>query len=165
MKTVILYESFFGNTKTIAKEMGKAFPAGEKIQVLNITKAEWQTIYDADYLIVGSATRRFRPCEKTKIFLKNIPPKGLAGIKVAAFDTRIALSGIESKSLRFIVKTGGYAAKHIASSLKKKGGELITQPEGFLVTGEEGPLLKGEKERASEWAKNIISKNTKLQKS
>ena len=156
MKTVILYESFFGNTKIIAEAIGKAFPAGEEIWVLSISEVEWQQVSDADFLIAGSATRGFRPCEKTKHFLKNIPSKGLSGIKVAAFDTRMALSEIESKSLRFIVKTGGYAAKHIAASLKKKGGDLIAPPEGFLVTGEEGPLLKGEEERASNWAKNLL---------
>ena len=88
----------------------------------------------------------------------------MTGVKVAAYDTRMALSEIESKSLRFIVKTGGYAAKHIAASLKKKGGELIAPPEGFLVAGEEGPLLKGEEERASNWAKNLLSNATKPQK-
>jgi flavodoxin len=144
MKTVILYESFFGNTKTVAEAMGKAFPPGEEIQVSNISEIEWQNVSDADCLIVGSATRGFRPCEKTKRFLKSIPSKGLSGVKVAAFDTRMALSKIESKSLRFIVKSGGYAAKHIAAKLKKKGGE---------------------EERAANWAKSIINGKTKLQTS
>jgi len=164
MKTIILYESFFDNTKIVANAMGKAFPAGEEIRVLNVSEIEWQNVLNVDCLIVGSATRGFHPCEKTKRFLRNIPSKGLTGVKVAAYDTRMALSEIESKSLRFIVKTGGYAAKHIAASLKKKGGELIAPPEGFLVAGEEGPLLKGEEERASNWAKNLLSNATKPQK-
>jgi hypothetical protein len=76
---------------------------------------------------------------------------------VAAFDTRLSLSDIESSALRFIVKTGGYAAKLIADSLKKIGGDLIIPPEGFLVKGEEGPLKEGELERAADWAKQIMA--------
>jgi hypothetical protein len=53
------------------------------------------------------------------------------------------------------VDKGGYAANTIASTLKKKGGQLLVPPEGFLVTGEQGPLKEGELERAARWAGQI----------
>ena len=59
--------------------------------------------------------------------------------------------------MRFIVKTGGYAAKHIAKTLIRKGGELIAPPEGFLVSDEKGPLVNGEIERATKWIKKMLS--------
>jgi len=155
MKTVILYESFFGNTKAVAEAIANAFH--ENVTVRNIAEIKWDELTDVNILIVGSATRGFRPCKKTQYFLKTIPKSGLKGVKVAAFDTRIALENIKSGTLRFIVNTGGYAAKHIARSMQNKGGELVLSPEGFLVEGEQGPLVTGELKRATEWGRQIVN--------
>jgi flavodoxin len=155
MNVAVVYESFFGNTWRIAKAMEK-FTNGN-IKVYPVDAFTLNQISETDLLIVGSPTRGFRPCELTNKFLKNIPNKGLQGIKVAAFDTRISLDFISSKSLRFMVKTGGYATKPIAKSLVKKGGELIQPPQGFFVSDEKGPLLKGEIERATRWAENLLT--------
>lgn len=40
--------------------------------------------------------------------------------------------------LPLLVSIFGYAAKPISDRLKKKGGELITPPEGVFVEGVEG---------------------------
>jgi len=156
MKAFILYESFFGNTEAVARSMGKYYSGKDYIKVENMSDVTWEDVSDADLLIVGSPTRGFRPCEKTIHFLKSIPSKGLAGKRVAAFDTRIPLENINSKILRILVKIGGYAAPRISSALKKRGGEIVTAPEGFYVTGEKGPLAEGEEARAADWAKTII---------
>ena len=58
--------------------------------------------------------------------------------------------------MRFIMKMGGYAARRMAESLKKKGASLVVPPEGFFVKDREGPLKEGELERAAEWVKTII---------
>lgn len=157
MKTVVLYESFFGNTRQIAEAIGNSLTQNNEVRVRNISEVSWNEITDAEILIVGSATRAFRPCEATKQFLKNIPDNGLKEIKVAAFDTRILLSEIQSKVARYLVDKGGYAAKHIAKALEKKGAELVLPPEGFFVKGENGPLAEGELERASKWAEQIVN--------
>jgi len=75
---------------------------------------------------------------------------------VAAFDTRILLSEIHSKVARYFIDKGGYAAKHIAKALEKKGGKLIVPPEGFFVKGDNGPLLERELEKAAKWAEQIV---------
>lgn len=156
MKTIIFYESFFGNTQLIAEAIGKSLEKNHKVQVLNVKEINWNDIAKSELLIVGSAIRGFMPCPDTKLFLKSIPPNCLKGLKVAAFDTRISLPAIESKALRLLVKTGGYAAKHIAKALIKKGGNLVIHEEGFLVKGEKGPLVEGEQERAAKWAEQIV---------
>lgn len=76
---------------------------------------------------------------------------------MAALDTRLSAEDIESPALRFIVKTGGYAAKRIANRLQKSGGELVAPPEGFFVEGTEGPLKDGELERAADWAAPVMA--------
>jgi flavodoxin len=80
-------------------------------------------------------------------FLSKIPELSLKGVSVAAFDTRIS---------KKIVGVFGYAAGRIAGNLKKKGGTLVTSPEGFFVAGGQGPLKEGELERAAGWAKGTL---------
>lgn len=62
---------------------------------------------------------------------------------------------IKNKVFRFVVKTGGFAAKSIEKKLKMKGGHPVVEPAGFEVLDKEGPLLEGELERAAVWARQI----------
>ena len=157
MKVTVLYDSFFGNTEKIAVSIGKSFEKPDhEVLLLRVSEASWEKVSDSDLIIIGSPTRGFRASPFTTGFLNEIPSEGLSNIKIAAFDTRMSLPDIDSQALRFIVKTGGYAAKRIAGLLEKKKGELVCEPEGFLVKGEEGPLLSGELERAGQWAKQIL---------
>ncbi|MCF8303208.1 MAG: hypothetical protein K9I94_08040 [Bacteroidales bacterium] len=74
------------------------------------------------------------------------------------------MDSVKSKALKFVVNTGGYAAKPIASLLKKKGGGLIKPPEGFFVMNEQGPLGDHEIEWATAWGKEIALCINKLHK-
>ena len=156
MKVLIVYDSVFGNTEQIAQAISDSLGSKENVETLRVNDVRIEKITGLDLLIVGSPTRGFRPTQAITNFLKRISTNGLNGVRVAAFDTRLLLSSIDSSVLRFIVKTGGYAAKSIANRLKKNGGNLTVPPEGFLVTGEEGPLKDGELERAADWAKIAI---------
>jgi hypothetical protein len=78
-------------------------------------------------------------------------------VRVAAFDTRFKADELDSSGLRFLVKTGGYAAKRIADRLKRAGGSLVVPPEGFYVEDTEGPLKPGELERAADWATRVAA--------
>lgn len=157
MKILIIYDSVYGNTEQIAQAIGKTLDSNNKVEILRAGDVNSQHLPGLDLLIVGSPTQRFRPTTAITRFLGRIPKNGLKGVTVAAFDTRLTLSDIESSIERFAVKTGGYAAKPMADRLKKSGGNLIIPPEGFYVKGMEGPLKEGELERAAEWAKRIIT--------
>ena len=155
MKVLIIYDSFFGNTEQIARAIGNALGSPKDVETLRVSNAKLEQLTGLELLIVGSPTRAFNPTEAIRNFLKRISPDGLSGIKVAAFDTGIAMSDMKSSALRILVKIAGYAAKPIADRLKKKGGDLVLPPEGFWVKGTEGPLKEGELERAAGWAKRI----------
>jgi flavodoxin len=150
MKTLVVYDSVFGNTEKIARAMSGAL---EDADVLPVTQVRAEQLKGLDVLIVGSPTRGWRASEATAAFLKNLPAQALAGVRVAAFDTRLSLSDTKSAFTRFIVRTGGYAAKPIAEQLTQQGGSLVLPPEGFLVLGEKGPLKTGELDRAAAWAR------------
>ena len=152
MKTLIVYDSMYGNTEKIARAIGEAI-TGE-VRVLRASEVSLSDVKSIDLLIVGSPTQGFRATKPVQVFIEEVPKDALRGMKVAAFDTRMPENDV-GKGLRFIMKVGGYAAPRIAEVLKKKGGNLVVPPEGFLVKDKEGPLLEGELERAAIWAKGV----------
>jgi len=156
MKVLIIFDSIFGNTEKIAQAIGNRIRQTEEVEVFRVSEIKPEQLRGVDLLVCGSPTRGFRPTPAMVDFLKTLPANSLKNVRTASFDTRLSLPDIESSAVRFIVKTGGYAAKRISDHLKKKGAILIKPPEGFLVTSEEGPLKEGELERATEWAKSLL---------
>lgn len=155
MKSLLVYDSQFGNTKEIAKAIAKAFTSPNKVKVLGANAVQLEDLKAIDLLIVGSPTQGGRPKQSLQIFLNRIPANALKNVGVASFDTRFSLKD-QNFVLRLLLKTIGYAAPRIAESLKSKGGKLLAPPEGFILKGKEGPLAAGELEKAKTWAGQII---------
>ena len=145
MKVLVVYDSLFGNTEKIARAIGKAI-TGE-VKVLRVSEASSSELESIDLLIVGSPTQGGRPIQAITEFLDRIPVNALKNISVTSFDTR-------HKSI--LTKPLGYAAGRITDKLKRKGGTLVTSPEGFFVKDLKGPLKEGELERAADWSKGIM---------
>ncbi len=144
MKTLVIYDSVFGNTEKVAQAIGDALGA----QVLRVTEVQPAQLTGLDALIVGSPTQKFQPLKPIKDFLNKIPAGKLNGVRVAAFDTRIALEDANSAILNFFVKLFGYAAEPMAARLVEKDGTPAMPPAGFFVNGKEGPLKDGELARS-----------------
>ena len=158
MKTLVVYDSVFGNTEQIARAIGSALGSAEDVRVLRVTEVQPGQLVGLDLLIAGSPTRGFRPTPAITNWLKSLPAGSLRGIRVAAFDTRISMAdpGIPG-FLRFMVRIFGYAAQPIAKRLVRKSGQLAVPPEGFIVNASEGPLREGELERAAAWARQVLA--------
>jgi len=157
MKALVVYDSVFGNTEQIARAIGNALGSQEDVEILRVSHVKPEQLTGLKLLIVGSPTRAFRPTGAITHLLRKIPQNGLKGVTVAAFDTGISMSDIQSPVGRFFVRRFGYAAKPISDRLIEKGGELIVPPEGFFVEGTEGPLREGELARAVDWAKQVMA--------
>ena len=145
MKTLVIYDSVYGNTEEIAKSMGEAI--GSEAKVVKAGSFSPADLESVELLIAGSPTYGGRPTPKMKEFLESIKSTSLRGVKVAAFDTRFPATW---------VKIFGFAAGKIEKQLKSQGGKSVIKPEGFLVSGTKGPLVEGEYERAAKWAQDII---------
>jgi flavodoxin len=158
MKALVIYETFFGNTEKIAQAIGNALATQADVRVLRVSDAQPAHLTGIGLLVVGAPTRAFSPGPATKAWLKTLTPNSLRRVKVAAFDTRIALADVKSSILPVFVKLFGYAAEPIARSLAQRGGSLIIPAEGFFVKDTEGPLKEGEIERAAAWAQRIAVK-------
>jgi flavodoxin len=148
MKTLIVYDSMYGNTEKIANAIGGAI-TGE-VKVLRAGDVNPSELEKPELLIVGSPTQGGRPTRMMQDFLSRVSGSVIRGINVAAFDTRF--------SSRW-VRVFGYAARRITRSLEKLGGIPVVPPEGFFVEGTKGPLREGELERAAIWAKRITEGN------
>jgi flavodoxin I len=146
MKTLVLYDSLYGNTKTIAHAIGDAIPG--EVDSLQVGEVNVPDFGGYDLLIIGAPTHGGGPSDKVKDMLKKIQTSSLKGAKAAAFDTRLTTKW---------VRLFGYAGPKIARSLANKGAILVCAAEGFFVTGGEGPLKEGEVERAAAWAKEITN--------
>ncbi len=155
MKAMILYDSMFGNTEQVAQAMATALADTMEVTARRVGDVTPDDLMAVALLIVGSPTQGFQPTSAVKTLLDSVPAQGLNGVKVAAFDTRIAVEDVGNRFLTFMVKIFGYAAKPIAHRLQKKGGDLVLPPEGFIVNGKEGPLKEGERARAADWAKAV----------
>ena len=107
MKILVIYDSVFGNTEKTAQSIAAALGT----QAIPVSQVDAGKLRGLDLLVVGSPTRGFRPTEGLSKLLNTLPKNHLAGVCVAAFDTRIVLETIDSKALRFLVDKGGYAAQ------------------------------------------------------
>ena len=154
MKSLIIYDTFFGNTEKIAQAIGGALAARGEVQVLKVTDVTAAHLAGVELLVVGSPTRAFRPSPATQAWLKALPAGTLRGVRVAAFDTRIPLETAPG-FLKVMIKLFGWAALPIAQGLEKKGGTLAAPPVGFDVVASEGPLKEGEEARAAAWGAGL----------
>jgi flavodoxin I len=145
VKTLVVYDSVYGNTRTIAETIGDAIPA--EVEVLHVGEANAPGLDAYDLLVVGAPTHAARPSPDMQGFLDQIQARALEGVKVAGFDTRMT---------NRLITIFGTAASKIAKALENKGGTLAGPPGGFYVTGGEGPLKEGEIERAAAWAQGLI---------
>jgi flavodoxin len=147
MKTLVVYDSVYGNTEIIAQAIGDALPG--EVQVLRVgqvTERDWST---ADLVILGSPTHGALPTEAVKGLVERIGAPAREGAKAATFDTRLTWP--------FLERWGGFAAPKMAETLGEKGWTLAGEPGGFFVKGlKKGPLKRGEAERAVAWAQGLV---------
>ncbi|MDE1860663.1 MAG: flavodoxin domain-containing protein [Candidatus Micrarchaeota archaeon] len=143
MKGFVVYDSNFGNTKIVAESIARQL--GGNVKAVSVRRIKDADLEGIDLLVVGSPINAWSPTSPTKKFLEGLGKDGLAGIKAAAFDTRLRSFA------------SGDAAKNISRALKRAGAKIIAKPTGFYVKGTKGPLLEGETSRATDWADEIRS--------
>ena len=146
MKTLVAYDSLYGNTKAIALAIAGALPG--EVRVLHAGEVSYEDLVGVDLLIAGSPTHGGMPTQAVAALVERIGPPGGKGARAAAFDTRL--------SWGFLARFG-FAVPKLADRLREKGWTLAGTPGGFFVRGmRRGPLKKGEAERAATWARSLV---------
>jgi hypothetical protein len=171
MRVVITFESVYGNTRAIAEAVAEGLSPLGDVEVVSHHELDPAAAADADLVVVGAPTHMHglptsmsrkmaaHASEEEGLPLDSGATSGpgirawLAqqsgdGRAAAAFDTR----GDGRPALT------GSAARGIAKRLRRRGFELVVEPESFLVEDAEGPLEDGELERARDWGSAIAAR-------
>lgn len=168
MRTVIVFESMFGNTEHFAHEIRDAISGlGEETTTIDVRHVHPEDVTGCDLLVVGAPTHGFslsrqstrndavcQGADATRAAFgvrewlttleKTFPPRSDRPA-VAVFDTR-------AWKVRHLP---GSAARRTARTLSARGFELVDRPTSFYVTDLKGPPLAGEVERANAWATGV----------
>jgi hypothetical protein len=170
MKAIVAYESIYGNTRQIAEAIAAGLePLGE-VGVVSVNHGDGGAADGADALIIGGPTHMHGLAtsmsrkqaaqaaeEEEDVSVepgaadgpglrKWLSQRSGDGRPAAAFDTRLDRSPVLT----------GAAARGIAKRLRRRGYEVIADPESFLVEDSEGPLAEGELDRARAWGESLV---------
>lgn len=170
MRAVIVYESMFGNTRTIAERIGEGMRKQFDVKVVPVDAATADVVDDADVVIVGGPTHAhglpFPGSRKNAsemaakdgsdvVFESHATDTGLRewfaqlgageGRFAAAFDTRATGPAFFT----------GKASHGIARRLRHHGFH-IGAVKSFLVKST-GHLVDGEADRATLWGESVAS--------
>jgi hypothetical protein len=160
MKSLVVYESFYGNTEAVARAIADGLARHGEARAVTVDSVDAATLENVDLLVVGAPTHAWglpraktRPQSSTnssdsipplvREWLSGLPSGG--GRLVAAFDTH-------SNGPRFLT---GSAARGISRRLRRRGWKKVAPPRSFAVMGPAGPLDSGEDIAAAAWGDEL----------
>lgn len=165
MKALIVYESMFGNTESIAQAVAEGLTPTMQVELRTVNEAPLEVPGDVDLLVLGAPTHAFslsRPNTRMEArrqgatkgdavlamreWLAAVQPRG--SVTAATFDTRVA-------KVRHLP---GSAARKVVQILARRGFGHIMARESFYVADVGGPLLDGEEDRACRWAASLAGR-------
>jgi len=143
MKSLVIYASTSGNTRTLAEAIADAMRPRGDVELIAVDEAP-ATLPPADLVFLGAPTEGHTMSKPMARFLERLAPGAVRGMVAATFDTRIGVPRLLS----------GSAAVGIAKRLRSAGARLAAPPESFLVT-KKPELEPGELRRAAAWAASV----------
>ena len=134
MKTLVVYDSVYGNTKKVAERFAKEF--GVKAQ--KVTEVSFGADDQFEVVVIGSPTHGGRPTEVVVQFIDALPLETIKQARVICFDTRMDITQ-QKFGLRLLMKVIGYAAEKMAKQIYRKSG-VKAEVQAFYVEGKEEPV-------------------------
>jgi len=161
MKSVVVYESMFGNTELVARAIAEGLARRGEVALVEV--GERPSVDAVDLVVVGGPTHAFgmsrestradaqRQAGDTLVVSQRGGVREWAtglqdaqGCASATFDTKVA------KARRL-----PGCARSLARTLRRRGYTLVLPAESFLVEDTRGPLLDGELQRAARWGAEL----------
>ena len=160
MSTLVVYESMWGNTRTVAEAVAEGI--GSDVRVVPAVDAPVPVPDDVDLLVVGGPTHAFslpRPSTRVDAIAKGAPAdtaergvrewlgqlRPAEHLDVATFDTRVV-------SVRHLP---GSAARAAGKEVRRRHVGRLVGTLSFYVHDMDGPLIEGEVERARAWGESL----------
>jgi len=155
MKGIVVYDTSYGNTKTIAETIAETLKeSGIEVDLFDVKNVKKLSAKDYDVLALGSPTRFGTMSFAIRGFLGKVKSEEWMNKPFVAFDTE----NPENIERARIEKKEWSAAEKIAEKLKEKKMKQLLPVLKALVLGQKGPLVEGEIERTKEYAKGLAVK-------
>lgn len=169
MGALVVYETMFGNTRSVAEAIARGLTASGDVEVdvVNVAEATRTLPGALRLLVVGGPTHAFAMSRAStrrsavesgahpldvdfgiREWLQALP-KMVSGPLVATFDTRVRVPGLP-----------GSAARGAARAARRRGLTVI-ESTSFVATGMAGPLREGELGRAEGWGRSLAARLTR----
>jgi menaquinone-dependent protoporphyrinogen IX oxidase len=155
MKSIIIYDTSYGNTKKIAETIAETLKeSGVEADLFHLKEVKKLNAKDYNLLVLGSPTKFGTMSFSVKSFLGKVKSEEWTGKPFAAFDTENP-ENVEQSRLQ---KKEWSAAEKIADKLKEKKMHQLSPVLKALVLGWKGPLVEGEIERTKNYARELAIK-------
>ena len=144
---VVIYDSKYGNTKTVAESIAEGLREGgvADVLVLRVDAAKPEALDAYDALVIGSPNHIGGATRRIKKLITDLGK--LQGKLVAVFDTYMGKDS--EKAVGKMLKRLGDAAP---------GLEAITPGLSVLVNGLTGPIADGELAKSKAFGKTVASR-------
>lgn len=156
MKTLVLYDSTFGNTAQIAAAIARGAAEHGTVTVKRAADVTDPLAEQPNLVVVGGPTERHGMSSGLRAFIDGLAAGSLRDVHAVTFDTRYRMATLLS----------GSAAKDAAGRLRRSACWLIAPPESFFVTRNGSPknttLEPGELVRAENWGRVMASVSHKV---
>jgi len=152
MKTLVIYDTLYGNTGLLARVITNRLPDATLIHVDALTQ---EHVEHADLIFAGSPSRGYNATKKLRAALEGMPKSVLKGKSAAIFETRLKVARHMPRIVRYLLQNTGWGDAKLDTLLLRKGAKLISPLGLFYVITQEGPLREGETNNAEQWAKQI----------
>lgn len=178
MRALVIFESMFGDTRTVAEQVaagiGAEFSAAladeaagspAEVSLLEVSQAPTAVPEGWDLLVLGAPTHAFglsRPTTREDAAKKTDAELVSTGIGIrewlaAASVTKgqpAAVFDTRMDHPKALVKLD-HASHTMAKALRKSGARLVADAQAFIVVDTTGPLAPGEAERAHAWGRAL----------
>jgi flavodoxin len=167
-RALVVFESMFGNTATIARAVADGLGGGVDVDLVEVGVAPTVIPDDVSLLVLGGPTHAFgmsRPGTRRSAAQQaehGVVSRGIglrewiaaldlqpSQISAATFDTMLA----GPRWIRSLPSAGRDARRRLV----KLGVVLVARPETFYVADTTGPLVEGEEERARKWGERLVA--------
>ena len=160
-RALIIVESCFGNTRTVAEAVATGLiEGGVEAQVVDVDGAPGALPADLDLLILGAPTHnRGLPTAATRAKARAQAGSGEASPGVGEW-LRSATVPVSTDVVAFdtVISKGwlsGSAAKAIAKALQRQQGRRTASVRSFVVAASKGPLAAGQESDARSWGREL----------
>jgi menaquinone-dependent protoporphyrinogen IX oxidase len=155
MKGIVVYDTSYGNTKTIAETIAETLrESGMEVDLFHVKDVKKLSARDYNFLVLGSPTRFGTMSFAIRGFLGKVKSEEWMNKPFAAFDTE----NPENIERARIEKKEWSAAEKIAEKLRDKKLNQLLPVLKAAVLGQKGPLQEGEIERTKEYARTLAIK-------